>query len=58
MSINTTSGLVSTVLARASAPVPASATTSMSGSPVSIVRIPARTSAWSSASNTRITALT
>ena len=53
-SISTTSGAVSPARSTASSPSPASPTTSRSGSALRISRKPALTSAWSSASRTRI----
>src|SRR3954467_10201310 len=54
MSISTTAGSKRAAFSTASAPVRASATTSMSGSPASRRRKPARTMAWSSATRTRM----
>ncbi len=53
-SISITSGRSLAASATASAPLPASPTTSMSGSPASNIVNPLRTSAWSSATTTRI----
>ena len=54
MSINTTDGLARAACSIASRPLLASPTTSMSASPASSMRKPARTIAWSSATRTRI----
>ena len=56
MSSTATSGLLARAASTASSPSAASATTRMSCSCSTILRSPARTSAWSSASRTRITA--
>jgi hypothetical protein len=55
-SINTTSGFSVRAVATASIPSPASPTTSSSGSDPRIILKPERTSRWSSAIRTRITA--
>ena len=57
-SIRTTSGLSARTTLTASAPSPASPTTSMSGCVARIEHSPARTSPWSSATTTRITTTT
>ena len=54
MSIRTTVGSKRAALSTASSPLLASATTSMSSSPASSMRKPARTIDWSSATSTRI----
>ena len=54
MSIRTTVGWKRAALSTASSPLLASATTSMSSSPESSMRKPARTIDWSSATRTRI----
>ena len=54
MSISTTVGRKRAAFSTASRPLLASATTSMSASPASSMRKPARTIAWSSATSTRI----
>ena len=54
MSISTTVGSKRAALCTASSPLLASATTSMSGSPASSMRKPARTIDWSSATRTRM----
>src|SRR5688572_24694862 len=53
MSIKTTAGRKRAAFSTASSPLLASATTSMSGSPESSMRKPARTIDWSSATRTR-----
>ena len=54
MSISTTFGSKRAAFSTASRPSPASATTSMSSSPPSSIRKPARTMDWSSATSTRM----
>ena len=54
MSISTTAGEKRAAWCTASSPFDASATISMSGSPESSMRKPARTIDWSSATSTRI----
>ena len=54
MSIRTTVGSKRAALLTASSPLLASATTSMSSSPASSMRKPARTIDWSSATRTRM----